>query len=35
LALSTLPRAVEGAEVLKGVRGEADEVVETILKKVA
>ena len=35
LALSTLPKAVRYAEVLKGVRGEADEVVETILKKVA
>lgn len=35
LALSTLPRAVQYAEVLKGVRGEADEVVEAILKKVA
>jgi hypothetical protein len=35
LALSTLPRAVQCAEVLKGVRGEADEVVEAILKKVA
>jgi hypothetical protein len=35
LALSTLPRALDHAEVLKGVRGEADEVVETILKKVA
>jgi hypothetical protein len=35
LALSTLPRAVEYAEVLKGVRGEADEIVETILKKMA
>jgi len=35
LALSTLPRAIRTAEVLKGVRGEADEVVETILQKVA
>ena len=35
LALSTLPRAIQGAQVLKGVRGEADEIVETILKKVA
>jgi hypothetical protein len=35
LALSTLPRAIQDAEVLKGVRGEADEVVETILEKVA
>jgi hypothetical protein len=35
LALATLPRAIQGAEVLKGVRGEADEVVETILQKVA
>lgn len=34
LALSTLPRAIQSAEVLRGVRGEADEVVETILKKV-
>lgn len=35
LALSTLPRAIQCAEVLKGVRGEADEVVATILQKVA
>ncbi len=35
LALATLPRAIQSAEVLKGVRGEADEVIETILKKVA
>jgi hypothetical protein len=35
LALSTLPRAIESAEVLKGIRGEADEIVETILKIVA
>lgn len=34
LALATLPKAVQSAEVLKGVRGEADEVVETILKRV-
>ena len=35
LAFSTLPRAIESAEVLKGVRGEADEIVEKILTKVA
>jgi len=34
LALATLPKAVRSAEVLKGVRGEADEVVERILEKV-
>lgn len=33
LALATLPKAVRKAEVLKGVRGEADEVVEAILKR--
>lgn len=35
LVLETLPKAVRSAEVLKGVRGEADEVVEKILEKVA
>lgn len=35
LALTTLPKVVRSAEVLKGVRGEADEVVEKILEKVA
>jgi hypothetical protein len=34
LAFATLPRALRSAEVLKGVRGEADEVVEAILEKV-
>jgi hypothetical protein len=34
LALETLPKAIHSAEVLKGVRGEADEVVESILEKV-
>ena len=34
LAFATLPKAVRSAEVLKGVRGEADEVVEAILEKV-
>jgi len=34
LALETLPKAVRAAEVLKGVRGEADEVVERILERV-
>jgi len=34
LALASLPRAVQRAEVLKGARGEADEIVETILNKV-
>jgi hypothetical protein len=35
LALSTLPKAIRFAEVLKGVRGEADEIVKTILDRVA
>lgn len=35
LAFDTLPKAVRSAEVLKGVRGEADEIVESILEKVA
>lgn len=35
LVLETLPKAIRSAEVLKGVRGEADEVVEAILEKVA
>lgn len=35
LAFASLPRAIRGAEILKGVRGEADEIVETILNKVA
>ena len=34
LAFATLPRALRSAEVLKGVRGEADEVVAAILEKV-
>jgi len=34
LAFATLPKALRSAEVLKGVRGEADEVVEAILEKV-
>jgi hypothetical protein len=35
LALSTLPKAIRSAEVLKGVRGEADEVIRAILERVA
>jgi len=35
LALRTLPRAIQSATILKGVRGEADEIVESILQKVA
>jgi hypothetical protein len=35
LALATLPKAVRSAAVLKGIRGEADEVVESILAEVA
>jgi hypothetical protein len=35
LALATLPKAIRAAEVLKGVRGEADEVVEAILRRVS
>ena len=35
LALAALPKAIRSAQVLKGVRGEADEVVEKILEKVA
>ena len=34
LALATLPKAVRSATVLKGVRGEADDVIEAILKRV-
>jgi hypothetical protein len=33
LAFATLPKALRSAEVLKGVRGEADDVVEAILEK--
>ncbi len=32
LALSVLPKALESAKILKGVRGEASEVVESIMK---
>lgn len=35
LALAILPRAIRAAEILKGVRGEADEIVESILERVA
>lgn len=35
LALATLPKAIKFAEILKGVRGEADEIVDSILEKVA
>jgi len=35
LAFATLPNAIRSAEILKGVRGEADEVVEAILERVA
>jgi hypothetical protein len=35
LALTTLPKAIRSAEILKGVRGEADEIVDSILEKVA
>ena len=35
LALATLPKAVRSAKVLKGVRGDADEMIEAILAKVA
>jgi len=35
LALATLPKAIQYAEILKGVRGEADEVIDSILEKVA
>lgn len=35
LVLATLPRAIESAIVLKGVRGEAGEVVDAILKKIS
>ena len=34
LAFATLPKAVRSAEILKGVRGEADEVIDSILEKV-
>jgi hypothetical protein len=34
LALRTLPKAVRSATVLKGVRGEADDVIEAILARV-
>jgi hypothetical protein len=35
LAFATLPKAIASAEILKGVRGEADEMVESILEKLA
>src|SRR5438105_219505 len=35
LALSVLPKALESARILKGVRGEAGEVVDSILASVA
>lgn len=35
LAFDTLPKAISSAEVFKGVRGEADEVVDAILERVA
>lgn len=35
LALATLPKAIRDARILKGVRGEADEIVDSILEKVA
>jgi len=35
LALTVLPRALERAQILKGVRGEAGEIVDSILERVA
>ena len=35
LALSVLPRALASAQILKGVRGEANEIVDSILERVA
>ncbi len=35
LAIATLPKAIKSAEILKGVRGEADDVIEFILEKMA
>jgi hypothetical protein len=35
LAFATLPKAIKSAEILKGVRGEADDVIDFILEKVA
>ena len=35
LALTVLPRALEAAHILKGVRGEAGEIVDSILERVA
>jgi hypothetical protein len=35
LALTVLPKALEVAQILKGVRGEATEIVESILERVA
>ena len=35
LALAVLPKALESAQILKGVRGEAGELVESILERVA
>lgn len=34
LALNVLPKALEGAKILKGVRGEARDIVESILEKI-
>jgi len=34
MALSFLPKALESARILKGARGEASEVVESILRSV-
>jgi hypothetical protein len=34
LALAALPKALESAQILKGVRGEASEIVDSILKRV-
>jgi hypothetical protein len=35
LAFATLPKAIQSAEILKGVRGEADQVIDSILERVA
>jgi serine kinase of HPr protein (carbohydrate metabolism regulator) len=34
LALNVLPKALEGAKILKGVRGEARDIVDSILEKI-
>jgi hypothetical protein len=34
LALNVLPKALEGAKILKGVRGEARDIVDSILQKI-